>query len=105
MAKKNGNAAAAPKREPPAHDIRLGRLHASVWRNEHATEGVWFSVTLSRSYKDAQGQWHSASSFGRDDLLAVGELTRLAFHWIAEHQKSQQRERQPGEEGDAPLPE
>ncbi len=105
MAKKNGDPPATPKREPPVHDIRLGRLRASIWRNDHATEGVWFSVTLSRSYKDAQGQWHSAGSFGRDDLLVVGELTRLAFHWIVERSRGQQRERQPGDEGDEPPPE
>ncbi len=109
MAKKNGGAPApVPKREPPVHEIRLGRLRASIWRNEHSQEGVWYSVTLTRGYKDAQGQWHSASSFGRDDLLVVGELARLAFHWIAEKSRGQgagqPQERQPGEEGDEPLP-
>jgi hypothetical protein len=62
-------------------------------------------VTLSRSYKDGQGQWHSAASFGRDDLLVVGELARLAFHWIAEQSSGQERERQPGDEGDEAPPE
>lgn len=120
-AKKNGGAKDAQastqpqgpsERKPPVKDFRLGRLRASVWANESSAEGTWFSVTLSRSFRRQDGSWASASSYGRDDLLVIGELCRMAFHWIAEQLRSQntnggagqQQERQPGEEGDEPLP-
>ena len=92
MAKKNGGQpATAPKQERagPAHEIRIGRLRATLWQNHHDTQGTWYSITLTRSYKDGQGQWQSAGSFGRDDLLVVGELCRQAFHWI--HRQYQQK--------------
>ncbi len=45
-------------------------------------------MTLTRSYKDGD-EWKSASSFGRDDLLVLGEVTRMAFYWI--HRQYQQK--------------
>ena len=69
-----------PKR--PAHKIRCGRVWATIWENNHPETGRWFSVTVTRSYQDGQGQWKSASSFGRDDLLVVAEVCRQAFLWI-----------------------
>jgi hypothetical protein len=71
-----------PKR--PAHKIRLGRIWATIWENHHPETGRWYSVTVTRSYQDGQGQWKSAGSLGRDDLLAAAEVCRLAFLWINE---------------------
>jgi hypothetical protein len=84
VAKKNGGQAAAPKpeRQRPAFTVRIGRLSASVWANQHETQGTWYSITLTRSYKDGQGQWKTATSFGRDDLLVLGEMCRQVFHII-----------------------
>jgi hypothetical protein len=65
----------------PAHKVRIGRIWGTVWENHHES-GRWFSVNVTRSYQDGQGQWKSASSFGRDDLLVVAEVCRLAFLWI-----------------------
>src|SRR5262245_55922861 len=91
MAKKDSGQPAAPKqeRQRPAHECRIGRIRATIWQNHHETQGTWYSITLTRSYKDGEGQWKSASSFGRDDLLVVGEVTRMAFHWI--HRQYQQK--------------
>jgi hypothetical protein len=105
MGKKDGGQPATQRseRQRPTHEIRIGRLRATIWANQHETQGTWYSITLTRSYKDGQGQWKSASSFGRDDLLVLGELTRMAFHWI--HRQHQEKTngagpREPGE--DAP---
>jgi hypothetical protein len=73
----------------PAKEFRRGRIRATVWRNNHEKMGVWYSVTLTRSYKDEGGQWKSATSFGRDDMLSVGEVCRQAWHWIWEETQSQ----------------
>ena len=68
----------SPKGEPqrPVYQIRRGRIVAKCWRNQHPEQGVWFSTTISRLYKDGD-QWKSSNSFGRDDLLLVGEVARL----------------------------
>jgi hypothetical protein len=69
----------------PVHEIRLGRVRASIWQNQgsHAT---WYNVTLSRLYKHGQ-EWKSTTSFGRDDLLTVVKVADLANTWI--HNQSQ----------------
>lgn len=91
VTKKNGGKptgsapAEAPKeRERPAHEVRIGRIRATVWRNHSDQHGTWFSVSITRSFKQ-NDQWKSAVTFGRDDLLVVAEVSRLAFHWIAQH--------------------
>ena len=69
-------------RNPPAAEFRLGRIRATIWMNHSETQGEWYSVVLTRSYKDAEGNWKTAQSFGRDDLLAIGEVSRQALLWI-----------------------
>jgi hypothetical protein len=94
-----------PVKEPngnrPVHSIQLGRIRASIWKNVHPEQGVWFSVTLTRSYRDKQGAWKSAGSFGLDDLLLVGEVAREALRWIYEERRRLNQEesgRQPGDD-------
>jgi hypothetical protein len=105
MAKANGGSKAPPPKEKqkPAHEVRLGRIRCTIWRNEHE-KGPWYSMTLTRSYKDGD-EWKSASSFGTGDLLVLGEVARMAFHWI--HRQYQQKNGggQPEEAQDASTPE
>ncbi|MBX9584728.1 MAG: hypothetical protein K2X87_30865 [Gemmataceae bacterium] len=68
-------------RKPPAHEVRLGRIRATVWENVSENGEAWFSVTVSRSYKQGD-EWRTANSYGRYDLLVVSECCRLAFLWV-----------------------
>lgn len=68
-------------RERPAHEVKVGAVRATVWQNAGAN-GSWYSVTLSRLYKDDQDQWKDATSFGREDLLAVAKAADLAHTWV-----------------------
>jgi hypothetical protein len=70
-------------RTPPVHECRVGRIRGIVWRND-GQEGPWFSVNITRSYKDGAGNWKTATSYGRDDLLVVAEVSRLCWLWIAQ---------------------
>jgi hypothetical protein len=87
MSTKNGSSKApvAPEETPknrPAHEIRLGRIKATIWANQN-DNGTWYNVTLSRNYKDSD-EWKSSSSFGRDELLTVAKAADLANSWICE---------------------
>ena len=73
-------------KQRPAHEIRLGRIRATIWANQ-GESGTWFNVTLSRSYKDGD-EWKSSSSFGRDELLTVAKVADLANTWIHGHSQS-----------------
>ncbi len=76
------------ERAKPAHQVRIGgRIQGTVWRNE-GKDGPWFSVSITRSYKDGQNNWKQAATFGRDDLLVVAEVARLCWLFIAQQNGS-----------------
>ncbi len=77
---KSQPAASENSKQRPAHEIRLGRIKATIWANQN-DNGTWYNVTLSRSYKDGD-EWKSSPSFGRDELLTVAKAADLANTWI-----------------------
>jgi hypothetical protein len=66
----------------PVHAVRLGRIRASIWANPNE-HGTFYSVKVSRNYRDGEG-WKSTDSFGRDDLLVAAKVLDLAHTWICE---------------------
>jgi hypothetical protein len=65
----------------PIHEIRLGRVKAAVW--DHSTDkGTRCNVTFAKIYKDKDGHWQTTASFGREDLLPLAEVARLAAHHL-----------------------
>lgn len=110
MAQKNGGPAqkqAAPRtdeRQKPAFEFRLGRIRATVWENHHEKTGRWFSVQVTRTYKDADGKWQNATTFGRDDLFVVAEVVRQARLWIGQAERKDGRADANGEPAGDDVP-
>jgi len=69
-------------KQKPAHEIRLGRIKATIWANDTAN-GTRHNVTVSRIYKDGE-DWKQSDSFGRDDLPLVCKVLDFAHTWIFE---------------------
>jgi len=67
----------------PAHEIRYGAVKATIWVNETSV-GTRHNVTLGRLYKDADEQWRTSDSLGREDLLLAAKVLDLAHSWIHE---------------------
>lgn len=67
--------------QKPVHEIRIGRIRASIWANKTGQGSTRHNVTVQRLYKDESG-WKSNGSFGRDDLLLVGKVLDAAHTWI-----------------------
>ena len=65
----------------PIHEIKVGRIRASIWTNESERQDVWFTVSISRVYCDGE-QWKTTTSFGRDDLPLVAKAAEMAFAWL-----------------------
>jgi hypothetical protein len=42
-----------------------------------------YTATVTRSYRDAEGQWHDSSSFGFDDLLTVAKAMYDAHSFVS----------------------
>jgi hypothetical protein len=68
----------------PAHEIRLGRVRATVWQNGSAETGPRFNTTFSKLYKDEFGQWKDTTSFSREDLPLLGKVADRAHTWLFE---------------------
>ncbi len=97
---RNPSAPQEPPKTRPAHEIRLGRIRATIWPNQ-AENGTWYNVTVSRTYRDGD-EWKSSPSFGRDDLLLVAKVADLAHTWIC--QQVQQRPADGGEQEQEEIP-
>ena len=79
----------------PAHKIRFGVLQVTIWRNINTDKGTtWYSVVPIRSYKNGDETWKETDSLGQDDLLAMAELHRQAFVWIAKQVQADSKARQ-----------
>lgn len=69
----------------PAYTERFGGLKGTIWRNP-GQDGKpdRYSVTFSRSYKTADGQWQETTSFGEIDNLKLGHLVGKVTDRIAD---------------------
>ncbi|PTY03663.1 hypothetical protein DB347_20740 [Opitutaceae bacterium EW11] len=65
----------------PAHSIRIGRIQAAIWGNETSEGKTFYSVTITRTYRDGE-KLANSDSFGRDDLLVVAKVADLAHSWV-----------------------
>ena len=61
----------------PAHKIKIGRIAATIWNNDG-----FYSVDVSRAYKDNYDAWKSTNSFSQVDLLNLAKCAERAEAWI-----------------------
>jgi hypothetical protein len=86
----------------PAHKIRISNLSVTIWRNTSSEKGtVWYSVKPSRSYKQGDETWKETDALGFDDLLAMAELHRQAFTWIARQMQADSKARKARQEANS----
>jgi hypothetical protein len=68
--------------QKPAHQIRLGAIKAAIWQNvSDKTRERWFTVTVTRSYRD-QEVLKDTTTYRRDDLPIVAKVVEMAYTWI-----------------------
>ena len=72
----------------PVHEIRLGRIKATIWENETQNGNTMYNVTLCRLWRDGK-QWKDSGSFGRDDLPLVAKVADMVHSWIFEQNQDQ----------------
>ena len=71
--------------KPPAHEIRIGLIKGTIWRNQ-TKNGTNYGVTFLRLFKNGN-EWKESARFGRDDLLLVAKVADLAHSWIVAQQQ------------------
>ena len=58
----------------PVHEIRMGGVKASIWKNDAKNGGSFYSASFHTLYRDSEGSWCRSSSFGREDLLLLAKI-------------------------------
>lgn len=64
--------------QKPIDTIRDGELKATIWANL-GENGTFYSVDISRTYQDAEGNYHDSHSFTGTELLRVSRLADIAY--------------------------
>ena len=66
----------------PLMKFRAGAISCALWESEANINGqmkTMLKATVERRYKDANGQWKSSKSFGRNELPLVQFCLSKAF--------------------------
>jgi hypothetical protein len=61
----------------PAAKVTLFPVSAAIWARE-TEKGVFYSATLERSYKDADGKWKNTNFLDESNLLLGAKALDLA---------------------------
>ena len=77
-------------KKQPVQEIRMGLIKAVVWANQTKSNGIMHNVTLSRIYRDTNGDWQETQSLGRNDLLLAAKVLDAAHTFIC--RKEQERD-------------
>lgn len=86
----------APEVMQPVFELTYpGGVRAAVWENNGKDGVLYYSITISRRYRDTKdGEWKSGTRFTPTELLAISMAAQQAFLWCMEHPLD--REVQPG---------
>jgi len=68
----------------PHTTLRDGALKATVWANSTDEGRTRYSITLTRSYTDAEGKWHDTNYLSRNELLRMAHLAQKAYDAVGE---------------------
>lgn len=81
----------------PAAKVSLYPVSAAIWRNQNP-KGIFYSVTIERSYKDDAGKYQTSSTFNAGDLLVLSKVADLCDTKIRELRAADRQSEQPEEE-------
>lgn len=70
----------------PIQTLRDGNIQLAIWENI-SENGAFYSITLNRSYKDADGNYKNTTSFSGNDLLKINQLSSHAYMLIKEYER------------------
>lgn len=70
-----------PSNNQPVAEVRDGNLKIAIFRNEPKQEGERprYSGKLTRSYRDASGDWHDTEYLSGSEFLRAARLMEKAY--------------------------
>lgn len=79
--------------DKPLVNFKAGVIQVALWRNEREVNGtpfVFIETTLSRQYKDKEGNWKATHSLRVNDIPKAIMLLQKAYeHIIMAENKSE----------------
>lgn len=72
------------KTTQPTATIRDGAIKATIWANPSKEGGTRYSVDISRSWTDAEGNWQDSHHFSPTELLRMSRLADKAYDQIGQ---------------------
>ena len=75
----------------PIETIRDGSIKATIWKN-FGDNGNFYTVQITRTWKDDQANFHDADSFSGSQLLRVAHLAAKAYDRTAELRRDAKEE-------------
>ena len=65
----------------PALEIRRGLIKVRVWQRRSKNNGVRYSLTVVRLFRNGD-QWKESTRLGRDDIPLVRLLLDEVYEWM-----------------------
>ena len=81
----------------PKKTFRCGGVNLSVWENQRKVDNRTFSVesvTLTRRFKNGEGEWDSSSSFGKNDIPKIRVVCQKAYEYMNSGESEEESEAQ-----------
>ena len=70
---------AEKKSNKPYMKFKVGGLNATVWRNKSEKGNAYYSINLTCSYKDKDGEWQEGDSLAVAHLPVAARLCNKIF--------------------------
>lgn len=83
---RKGRRMESTEKNQPVAEYRIGAVKGVVWKND-TRNGIMFSTTLVRIYKDQEDEWKETHSLGRDDLLVAAKVLDQVHSFIVEEER------------------
>ncbi len=80
------------KKNKPKHEEQLGNIRGAVWMNISKHGKAWPTVTVTRGYKDSDGEWNDVKSYRTHDLPVVVEVLNRLMNWFRAQAEAQIQE-------------
>ncbi len=71
----------------PALEIRRGLIKVRVWQRRSKNNGVRYSLTVVRLFRNGD-QWKESTRLGRDDIPLVRLLLDEAHTWMLTNEEN-----------------
>ena len=89
------------ERGKPVEKFRAGQVSCALWENEINVNGTVKTVlkaSVSRRYKDKDGNWKTAQSFSRNEILLAVYCLEKAFDAIITSETAKSGDRKADEQ-------